>query len=115
MISIHKTCKNMTFSKIPTPSPSSMSIPQGFFSYIAIILIDISNLQKSYIFSPKHLPYLQLLEKQKNKSRKTYSVMNGGIYQGKQNLIFPQNSPAPNGPKKSPRSSVHNESKSGRR
>lgn len=94
MISIHKICKNMTFSKIPTQSPSSMSIPQVFFSYIGIILIDISNLQKSYIFSPKHLPYLQLLEKQKNKSRKTYSVMNGGIYQGKQNLIFLQEFPS---------------------
>lgn len=71
-----------------------MSIPQVFFSYIAIILIDISNLQKSYIFSLKHLPYLQLLEKQKNKSRKTYSVMNGGIYQGKQNLILLQEFPS---------------------
>lgn len=95
MISIHKICKNMTFSKIPTPYPPlAWAYLKFFFSYIAIILIDISNLQKSYIFSPKHLPYLQLLEKQKNKSRKTYSVMNGGIYQGKQNLIFLQEFPS---------------------
>lgn len=49
-----KPVKIWLFQKSHPPSPSSISIPQ-LFSYIAIILIDISNFQKKLHFSPQNI------------------------------------------------------------